>query len=153
MELSTIVEIVEVYQPCHFSIQSNPYLQQQKLLKHTSRIREPLYIPGSTIVEIIKAYQPSHSMRYHRQKSTIVEIIKAYQPFEITANIRDDLQQQKLLKHTSQSNEYKQLLESTIVEIIKAYQPSLCAPSVARYLQQQKLLKHTSPWSPFTVFK
>ena len=33
-------------------------LQQQKLLKHTSQIKNHEHLKLSTIVEIIKAYQP-----------------------------------------------------------------------------------------------
>ena len=56
---STIVEIIEAYQPYH-----NGFLYQL----------------GSTIVEIIEAYQPAITLQRTKVKSTIVEIIEAYQP-------------------------------------------------------------------------
>ena len=55
----------------------------------------------STIVEIIEAYQPSVTLTGTGSISTIVEIIEAYQSALLLSSVDGDLQQQKLLKHTS----------------------------------------------------
>ena len=81
LPISTIVEIIEAYQPAVRSVFCGSHLQQQKLQKLTSQVFRRLPIPISTIVEIIEAYQPSRK----RRLKTI------------------DLQQQKLQKLTSQS--------------------------------------------------
>ena len=78
---STIVEIIEAYQPPFIRMMSKPYLQQQKLQKLTShRNMANEILNRSTIVEIIEAYQPSPYVYALYHKSTIVEIIEAYQP-------------------------------------------------------------------------
>ena len=126
MEVSTIVEIIEAYQPQGAGNgNADGNLQQQKLLEHTSLLilfdifcciynsRNYLSILAvlvadvkasrSTIVEIIGAYQPCSLDTVKRTRSTIVEIIGAYQPCRIAYAFLPVL--------------------STIVEIIGAYQP------------------------------
>ena len=79
-------------------------------------------------------------------KSTIVEIIEAYQPCKEIGICMINLQQQKLLKHTSLNSLCLTLMLSTIVEIIEAYQPKGIVITSFLHLQQQKLLKHTSQY-------
>ena len=98
---STIVEIIEAYQPGNYAVSRECNLQQQKLLKHTSHIDCQTTSSISTIVEIIEAYQPMHNK----------------------VQRLSHLQQQKLLKHTSRLPLQHSRGLSTIVEIIEAYQP------------------------------
>ena len=142
--LSTIVEIIEAYQP--FDNSGTKYWT-------------------STIVEIIEAYQPNAGDHSHFFKSTIVEIIEAYQPADSwrqVAHIYNSRNYRSLLAKGSvpqtiiiyNSRNYRSLLAlvlglhtyivSTIVEIIEAYQPRKKAGLYYRNLQQQKLQKLTS---------
>ena len=143
-ELSTIVEIIEAYQP--FFVGGHPFL--------------------STIVEIIEAYQPInikqgntliYNSRNYRSllalaehvakfaRSTIVEIIEAYQPVMIMVYLMINLQQQKLQKLTSPS-----LISSAKINIYNSRNYRSLLASIKKktflaYLQQQKLQKLTSP--------
>ena len=145
MELSTIVEIIEAYQP---TVIASLLTQIYNSRNYRSILAPPGFSIGpllSTIVEIIEAYQPYVNILINIMVSTIVEIIEAYQPEKLKYVLYYDLQQQKLQKHTSRrqngqqyrliynSRNYRSILarkpttrmqpKSTIVEIIEAYQP------------------------------
>ena len=108
-----------------------------KLKFHSSTITILQYITFPSIRTII-------INRTFMELSTIVEIIEAYQPVSEPSHL-SNLQQQKLLKHTSQIMKMMEdNKQSTIVEIIEAYQPVEDCQNNLIHLQQQKLLKHTS---------
>ena len=141
---STIVEIIGAYQPCWRCKGKYSYLQQQKLLEHTSLfllIIDNDHIYNSRNYWSILAIISDQIFRFHLQqqkllehtshsrikigtlRSTIVEIIGAYQPVNLLVDLPSHLQQQKLLEHTSRVVVGGVVARSTIVEIIGAYQP------------------------------
>ena len=162
---STIVEIIEAYQPCTYgtkrryiynsrnyrSILAFISSQTRKILIYNSRnyrsiLAQYCFASSNVYLQQQKLQKHTSLWCFLRQsyQSTIVEIIEAYQPW-MEAN--------------------GDITKSTIVEIIEAYQPFFPSPLLyaiynsrnyrsilARqmrsrsysYLQQQKLQKHTS---------
>ena len=120
MELSTIVEIVENYQPSLLPLLGNASTTVE-IMRHTSQSGRRSRHRNLQQQKLLKHTSPHLSIIYH-QLSTIVEIIEAYQPLAQIPPLPHHLQQQKLLKHTSQRYTCKH----------------------RRHLQQQKLQKHTS---------
>ena len=144
MSISTIVEIIEAYQPSQLLECLVSDLQQQKLQKLTSLscISGPCNVIYNSRNYRSLLAQPGEWARI--SKSTIVEIIEAYQPESAISWTFRNLQQQKLQKLTSHMTLTGDEYESTIVEIIEAYQPQTVKTSPLSYLQQQKLQKLTS---------
>ena len=100
--ISTIVEIIEAYQPSNTFKRMDEDLQQQKLQKLTSHKLQGRF--------------PLNLQQQKLQKLTSL--------IEHVVPAGCDLQQQKLQKLTSQSVTVNNTELSTIVEIIEAYQPS-----------------------------
>ena len=143
-KLSTIVEIIEAYQP-------NENCRRKGV--------------ESTIVEIIEAYQPFAAVFMYDNNLQQQKLQKLTSRAECRAGLKiyNSRNYRSLLAEGTMefvniliynSRNYRSLLaflavslvicESTIVEIIEAYQPALRMPPSGSNLQQQKLQKLTS---------
>ena len=143
--LSTIVEIIEAYQPFLQIFTYSIYLQQQKLQKLTSlEHQNQTIVCQSTIVEIIEAYQPfnfKYYAKYIYNSRNYRSLLAAGVPLPL-ASIYNSRNYRSLLAGFTiprifyiiyNSRNYRSLLayekldkklwKSTIVEIIEAYQP------------------------------
>ena len=81
---STIVEIIEAYQPSLIAIAEIVSTIVEIIEAYQPRLETSRERPISTIVEIIEAYQPLVEVYPQFHISTIVEIIEAYQPIIFT---------------------------------------------------------------------
>ena len=143
--ISTIVEIIEAYQPCiSVNLRDKIYNSRnyRSLLALVYKNISFVYIYNSRNYRSLLAKDSKNTAGNYLQQqklqkltsqqkakqfsilSTIVEIIEAYQPKSYEAWYKTNLQQQKLQKLTSHLTFSGTLpLKSTIVEIIEAYQP------------------------------